>query len=348
MSAGIAQAATPHWVAEKGIPGNSLLSVSCPSKSDCIAVGVDGTNLSGPPRIMRWNGHKWRTAHVAYPSGAYIDSVSCASTRLCMVVGYAGTTGVAYVSHGGAWTSVSGAGAYLGSVSCPSTKSCWAVGSFNGVPVADHWTGGAFAAVRAATVGSQDELEAVSCTTRMCIAVGQNSKGGLYERSTGGAFTRVRGGKTERGHAANMMAVSCVSSSFCMATGEQDSTNGDYKTLTEVYHHGHFTTVASPNPTHFSYNTLLGVSCLTAKDCWAAGEGGLFGFGGPGPFSAKDRSTIALQWNGRHWKHAKSANPGNKPTEFQDVSCATAKACVAVGGNLAQSPNHSIVERLVG
>jgi hypothetical protein len=70
--------------------GISLLSVSCPSDSDCVAVGVYS---SGGTVVERWNGSNW--ALVASPDRSNTVSallgVSCTSATNCLAVGNAET-----------------------------------------------------------------------------------------------------------------------------------------------------------------------------------------------------------------------------------------------------------------
>ncbi|MGH9028509.1 MAG: hypothetical protein ACRDV4_02700, partial [Acidimicrobiales bacterium] len=66
--------------AASGGNGSQLYSVSCPSASDCLAVG--GGNLgtsSAFPLFARWNGAAWSaSSSIAAPRYSYLSSVSCA------------------------------------------------------------------------------------------------------------------------------------------------------------------------------------------------------------------------------------------------------------------------------
>ncbi|HTW19569.1 MAG TPA: hypothetical protein VME70_05055 [Mycobacteriales bacterium] len=342
-------AASPHWVVVKAGATGRLNAVSCASPTNCMAVGA---NSGGAADVARWNGHHWTTTTPAFPAGAYLDGVSCVSKKFCMVVGIVTGGPLAEKWNGTSWTEVTAANpqstAALKAVSCPSAKDCWAVGAIDGnATLAEHWTGKQFTIVSTVTVGKLDYLNGVSCHGSMCMAVGGGTKGALLERSTGKKFTRVKAGHTAKGYTADMWSVSCPTSKECIAVGEQDSSKA-YKTLTEVYRKGRFTTVISPNPTHlaFPYNTLLAVSCVSSKDCWANGQGGAFSFAGAHPTS-KDRSTIAAKWNGHSWHVARSVNPGNHPSGFVGGSCASSKHCFAVG-NQPGATGHALIEKLVG
>jgi len=68
--------------------GAGLVSVSCPTVSYCMAVGIDGRYADAE----RWNGASWRFLSVprtrAPRSDDGLEHVSCVSTSHCVAVGY--------------------------------------------------------------------------------------------------------------------------------------------------------------------------------------------------------------------------------------------------------------------
>ena len=66
-----------------------------------------------------------------------------------------------------------------------------------------------------------------------------------------------------------LRSVSCVSVSFCVATGTQDSGSSDL-TLVEQWNGSVWSTVTSPNPST-SDNGLNSVSCVSVSFCVATG-----------------------------------------------------------------------------
>jgi hypothetical protein len=87
-----------------------------------------------------------------------------------------------------------------------------------------------------------------------------------------------------------LLAVSCVSSTFCMAVG---STFGTVQqTLVEQWNGSTWTIVPSPDTSAAYNNQLLGVSCITSSFCMAAGfhtqSGSLF-------------QSLLEEWNGSTW-----------------------------------------------
>lgn len=71
---------------------NTLVAVSCPSLSRCIAVGNDINKSNAVVTLAEsWNGSKWATSPiVGSPEGAenLLTAVACASSSSCMAVGY--------------------------------------------------------------------------------------------------------------------------------------------------------------------------------------------------------------------------------------------------------------------
>ncbi len=74
-----------------GTSGSNLLSVSCPSASDCTAVGWYFREGKQAPLAEGWNGKQWKIQPTAKPSpsGRYpqLDGVSCSSKSDCTAVG---------------------------------------------------------------------------------------------------------------------------------------------------------------------------------------------------------------------------------------------------------------------
>lgn len=126
--------------------------VSCPSATDCIAVGAAGfygTPSNTQPLAERWNGTSWTIqATPAVPADAYnpyLGGVSCTSPAGCTAVGgyLVGNAGTPLVERwdGTSWTTQTDAASYeLDGVSCTSSESCTAIGvAFDSV--AEHWDG---------------------------------------------------------------------------------------------------------------------------------------------------------------------------------------------------------------
>jgi hypothetical protein len=66
-------------------------------------------------------------------------------------------------------------------------------------------------------------------------------------------------------------SVSCPSPSSCTAVGSYQTASGVAQTLAEAWDGTTWSIQSSPNPT-VGNNSLLGVSCLSASSCTAAGN----------------------------------------------------------------------------
>jgi photosystem II stability/assembly factor-like uncharacterized protein len=168
-----------------------LTGISCPSTSDCVAVGY----------------------------------------TVNMVYGYASGAVITTTDGGKVWSvqSVPGASTDLAAVSCATTMDCVAVGgdetspgASTGVAVATT-DGGVTWAVQTVPAGIFT-LDGVSCASPSdCVAVGDDSSGSIGAIvATTDAGTKWTGQTTPSG-VANLSAASCGSTSVCEAVGQSHS-----------------------------------------------------------------------------------------------------------------------------
>ncbi|MFZ0666945.1 MAG: hypothetical protein WAM97_14430 [Acidimicrobiales bacterium] len=123
-----------------GPPDGSLglTGVSCPSATDCVAVGYTINRLDSPSAFAEsWNGQVWTAEKLPTPSGgAQVYDVACSSADACVAVGGRGNGTLAEGWNGTVWTvektanppGSSGSG-YLDGVTC-APSSCTAVGYY--------------------------------------------------------------------------------------------------------------------------------------------------------------------------------------------------------------------------
>ena len=179
---------------------NLLSGVSCPSTTQCFAVGSVATgNISQHTHsvvdaITIGPKNKVTVSAMVHPTPGTVDSfnaISCASASSCVAVGTtfggAGHTWAPLVETmtGTTWavTPVAGlTGGYLLGVSCATTTSCAAVGSTNGLtvsatrPLVATTTTGTWSGQVIASPGSS--LIGVSCVAPLlCRGVGSTSAG---------------------------------------------------------------------------------------------------------------------------------------------------------------------------
>jgi virginiamycin B lyase len=156
-------------------------------------------------------------------------------------------------------------------------------------------------------------LNSVSCTsTTNCFAVGLGDATGqnqpLAEQWNGTHWTIVPTPAPANGGEGVLNAVSCTSTTNCLAVG-----GGDAGTLAERWNGKHWsTTPITTGP------ELFGVSCTSASLCYAVGNGGA-------------GAAVIERWNGKKWSVVSSpASVGY----LTGVSCTSAKDCGAVGYGL--------------
>jgi hypothetical protein len=389
------------WTLLPAPPSNliGLGAVSCPTKSQCVVLGIAPSQ--SPPGSAVWNGSTWTS--VPTPSASpkktnqSLTSISCVSASDCFAVGsvpgpfgpgsVAGPTAEQWTG-GSSWkllrvpdpAAVSFANGgdqqedyYLNSVSCTGPARCVAVGgdsffqtlsSYSSFAVG--WNGTAWNVLFG---GQVDGLLGVSCyNVSRCLLTGTylgrtDQTLAMTQRWHGNGVQVV----ARTGLRGVMSAVSCVSSSFCMAAGEGgaiDRFNGNRWTVSTpgiaglepdriacvsrdfCMALGEFwngkTWQASPLVPHRGdpqgFTILSGLSCISPVFCLAAGFWG----------DNRDSSiggTLAELWNGKRWRII--ASPGGPRTMFNAVSCVTATDCMVIGAaqeNDDTGPVHLIAE----
>ena len=277
-----------------GVGGvDQFTGVSCPSATDCTAVGIDSTSTATNSTLAEhWDGTSWTVEPSPDPAGTTVTDfvgVSCASPASCTATGlYDKTTGgsaheVPLAEHwnGSGWTVQAAplpAGAIAadldGGVSCPSVTECTAVGSWTGPsqtggPLVESWNGIKWQVqpTPALPAGAYNPFFAgVSCTSAMhCTAVGGylngNVEESLVERWDGTSWT-IQADAAPAGTA--MDSVSCTSSASCTAVGGGEAEHWDGTSWTLQ--------PPMPIPHHATRGVAVpGVSCRSAVTCTAVG-----------------------------------------------------------------------------
>jgi hypothetical protein len=325
----------------------SLSATSCPSASQCYAVGWDHANASGI--LESWNGSSWSLAPSALAGNP--NAVSCGSATTCMITfGTAatlarGSTGklTGYTAE----TPSGGSAVALSDISCTSESLCTAVGSYfkegTTKTLAERWNGSSWSAQSTTnSATSSTELFAVSCdSASSCTAVGQDGSGKLFAEHWNGSVwaTTSAPPSPAGGSAPRLESVSCTSASACVAVGYYlDSSSFLKKTLAESWNGSSWSILSTTNPTTKG-NSLLGVSCSSASSCVAVGR--YVALGESKLEIATEEKTLVESWNGTSWTTQASPNPAGKAlSRLSGVSCSASNACSAVGAAQVSSSNH--------
>jgi hypothetical protein len=329
----------------------ALTGVSCGSPTTCVAVGPTVTESS--------SGSEW-TPDPTGDSG--LRSVSCLSPTDCVGVGGVVKSflyqTLAETWDGSSWSVVAtpdvGTGDdFLNGVSCSSTTSCTAVGystASRQQTLVESWSGLTWSVVVSPNEGNLDNtFNGVSCaSSTSCEAGGAeidytfalgNVGQSLVENWSGSAWS-IETTPNEDLFENDLNAVSCFSSTDCMAVGSAADASGTGQTLTESSNGGAWVIRASANASTTA-NSLNGVSCTSATNCVAVGY-----YADP---SSHVNRTLIENWNGTKWSVATSPDVGLLANQLNSVSCTSATSCVAVGYYSASAAtNQTLIESLSG
>jgi hypothetical protein len=172
-------------------------------------------------------------------------------------------------------------------------------------------------------------LSAVSCSTSTaCITVGYyvNSSGAsvtLAEGWNGTAWaiqpTPVPAGLRQ----GSLGAVSCTTSTACIAVGQYSTSSGVSVTLAEGWNGTAWAIQPTPVPAGAASSSLTGVSCTSSTACTAVGRY---------DDSSDQEVTLAEQWDGTAWAIQPTPVPAGATSSYLNgIACISPTACSAVG-----------------
>jgi len=189
--------------------------------------------------------------------------------------------------------------------------------------------------------GAYGSLAAISCiTASACTAVGGDGAAGfgpvftLAEHWNGTSWT-IQPTPNPTGAAnAQLSALKCVTSTFCMALGTYTDSSGLDHPFAESWNGTSWTAQALPPVTGALDPVLSAVACTTVTNCIAVGTTG--------------SKPLAERWNGTSWK-VQSTPATAVYSAFFGVSCTSASACTAVGyQNATDTQSAPLAERWNG
>lgn len=318
---------TPRWTAKQAplpkdastlnlvAPGVDLVSIACPSSRVCVAVGSYDTSAGYQAGLLLTDrSGSWTAAKAPMPrdytarSKVSLTSVACLSAARCVAVGSYGSAkgihGVLLSGLGRTWKAAtaplprgalgSGQGVTLSTVTCPTRAVCVAAGSY------DDAAGNPWPLLLTDTKGSW-----------------KPAKGSLPSDAAHGQFDPVQ-----------VLSVTCVSASECVAAGEYTNTQGNNAGLLVAGSKSSWrasTAPMPPNPYQVPSLGLTSVACVSATTCIAAGSYDDSAFRAEGVFVTGSKTT---------WKSAEAALPDDSPLALDTVltiTCRAKSVCVAVG-----------------
>ena len=138
-----------------------------------------------------------------------------------------------------------------------------------------------------------------------------------------------------------LSGVAVVSASNIWAVGSSGNQMSGAQTLIEHWNGTSWSVVTSPNPGSI-YNTLYGVTAVSASNIWAVG------------YYVKTTGvtlTLIEHWNGTSWSVVTSPSPASGNNELFSVSAASASSIWTVGfltnNTSGQATNRSDADRAV-
>jgi photosystem II stability/assembly factor-like uncharacterized protein len=250
--------------AQQRIPAASGLldAISCHANPDCVSVGVNSSNNAADILATADGGLVWKSEPYPEPLN-FLQSVSCATKSDCWAVG--GGVMLASTNGGATWAQqkLPLEGLSVTTVSCPSATECVATADSTSWGVLETTDAGAkWAFTTLPNSGTVQDLDGLSCpAATSCVAVGSDSVGGIdYGEVNGHWALHVLPAM------ANGAAVSCAQTQ-CWAVGISSKSGP----VIDVTAKGGDSWAERPVPE--GVYQLFGVSCVTADDCWAVGEG---------------------------------------------------------------------------
>ncbi|MGB9113235.1 MAG: IPT/TIG domain-containing protein, partial [Acidimicrobiales bacterium] len=332
----------------------NLEAISCPTATSCTAVGTyedaDGNTFG---LVETYASGTWSAVAAPEPSS---DPVAAAAAN-----------------------STSGAGsANLTAVDCPSTTSCVAVGTYtdadtNTLALAEQLSNGAWVPTAVTepatnplgtgpgyttTGGGRATFNAVACPVAgTCVAVGNYNdtnhvRYGLIDSLANSAWSASAapepstnasgvgaGTDTDTHGLANLLSVSCATTTDCVAVGGYDDANGIAYGLIDSGSGSSFAASAAPEPAGaasdanaFAASELESVACPSVAACSAVGyftDSTAPGF----------RFALADNLIGTTWSSTIAPQPANAGTDAEteqhadasDVTCTTDGGCSMVG-----------------
>jgi hypothetical protein len=224
----------------------------------------------------------------------------------------------------------------LSKISCGSAKTCLAIGlhdtyaSGAGTPIAEAWNGKAWRSVVVprpkGAVAGDTVLSAVSCkSATSCLVIGNyyTTDNYLpYALTWNGTSLRPAAAPLvpTKGLGVTMDALSCATAKRCVAVGMSE------RLAVETWNGAKWAvrTAALPGETDSGLQDApMAISCLSVTSCVFAGETYPIG---------NNFRTLLDRWNGKAFTPMKTAASADvNRFSLNDLSCVSAKSCVAAG-----------------
>jgi hypothetical protein len=179
-----------------------------------------------------------------------------------------------------------------------------------------------------------NQLSGVSCTSSTsCVAVGNYVNGSDYNQTlietlSSGSWSITTSPDTSTSEFNYLDAVSCTSSTSCVAVGYYFGSSGYAQTLIETLSGGSWSITTSPDTSTTEFNYLDAVSCTSSTSCVAVGD----------YVSSGHNQTLIETLSGGSWSITTSPDTStSEGNVLNGVSCTSSTSCVAVGNYVSGS-----------
>jgi len=218
---------------------------------------------------------------------------------------------------------------------CATSSFCVAVGNQSNASgtttLIEQWNGSAWSIVKSpnASGAGENQLYGVSCAgPSFCVAVGVSGPGSTYvdplvEQWNGSVWSLGTSATPPSVDSTQLNAVSCVTTTWCMAVGYSVNASSDRIAMAETWNGTVWAVSPTTPPAGSVASQLDGIDCVSTSWCMA---------GGDYENGSSDFLSIAMLWSGSSWSVVPSPNPGNGTSGYFDsMACAGTQFCVAAG-----------------
>jgi hypothetical protein len=330
-----------------GVTGGGLTGIDCPTARVCVAVGTQTGDEDTAPVTAYVDGMTVELGSAAARDDvAVLVSVSCTSTTACTAVGHSSSDiwdrTLVETLAGSDWTIVDSPDRDefnndLFAISCTSAASCLAVGQHERGgrtrTLAERWDGVSWQL--SAAPNSADAfytgLYGVSCVADTdCVAGGARyvyaPPGQSFSaRWHDGQWSVLTGGSAAGLKPSTFAAVSCPSTTSCVAVGTQFTVDVHDQTFAEQRTGADWSLQGLPAVSGFTNSALTAVSCSGVGECIAVGWADNRRSGGD-----RFERALAVRLHDGTWTLSPTAE-APRGDNLAGVSCPTSTFCAAVG-----------------
>ncbi len=311
------------WSSVAALPALAgVSSISCPSTTTCVAVGVNSNDYGGVEATTD-GGATWSAGSLPSPVVGGPTSVSCPTTSWCMAVG--GRTFVS-ADGGATWSSTAFPTALvpLAAVACTSVDVCVVAGAnaSGDTAVVTTSDGGSTWSTASVPAGPLEGTALACSSASNCDLVATIAGSSEILGSTdGGATWSVV--ESSSLFSDDITAISCPSTTTCLAVGNSILSASLDAPVAFATSDGGASWSSVPFPASVTHAELTGVACSAATTCTVVGSGSA-----STQFSNAYTVALTTTDGGASWQQG--TLPATSPLP-RALACPSSTTCVAAG-----------------